>query len=418
MTLKNFADVEQALSRYIAAQHEVTGKNITLQRMRPLMAALGNPENKLKIIHVAGTSGKTSTAYYVAALLGAADKKVGLTVSPHIVSINERVQINLTPLPEPEFCVYMSQFLELIETIEPQPTYFELLIAFVYWYFAKTKVDYAVIETGLGGLHDATNVASQVDKVCVITDIGIDHTHVLGYKLAEIAKQKAGIIYPSNQVFMHEQTPEINQILERQTSECNATLNVLSNIIIPVEQVSNLPKFQQRNWLLAHKTYQFLSMRDNLPVLTSQQLAATTSMVIPGRMETIKVGGKTLILDGAHNVQKITAFVNSFKAKYPDQKAAILISLKKGKDYETVLPLLLPICSQLVATSFKTSQGVPINPINPEVIATEAARLGFNKVVSEQEYSKAFKQLLKSDSEIRVVTGSFYLVSNTLNLLG
>jgi dihydrofolate synthase / folylpolyglutamate synthase len=144
VNIENLNQAERILAGYIPLVKKITGKDITLERMKPLMQALGNPQNNLKIIHIAGTSGKTSTAYYLANLLKIAGKKVGLTVSPHLDSITERVQIDLEPLGETEFCQAFGEFIDIIKPVEPEPTYFELLMAFAYWYFAKTGVDYVL----------------------------------------------------------------------------------------------------------------------------------------------------------------------------------------------------------------------------------------------------------------------------------
>lgn len=405
------------LAAYVPQVRELLGKDLTLARMEPLLARLGNPERGLKIIHVAGTSGKTSTAYYIASLLKVAGKRVGLTVSPHLDSVRERVQIDLEPLPEAVFCQALGEFLDLIAEVEPKPTYFELLIAFVYWYFAKIGVDYAVIETGLGGSFDATNVAGNSSKICVITDIGLDHTHVLGDTLTEIAGQKAGIIHNGNQVFMHQQSPAVMGVFEKVTKERNAILNVLSDFEnlsrgLFVPEFAKLPQYQQRNWLLAKASYDYIAEQNSLPSLNTVQLAQGMAIQVPGRMEVRALAGKTIVMDGAHNEQKMEAFVNSFKALYPGKKANVLLALKEGKEYKTVLPLIRPICNRLIVTSFKTAQDLPIISINPKVLAAAAKKLGFGIVQTEPDYVKAFQLLLESPKNITIITGSFYLLSS------
>ena len=178
--IRTIKDAEKALFPYIPLVAQLTGKDTTLERVKPLASLAGHPENQLKVIHIAGTSGKTSTAYYMAALLRAAGKNVGLTVSPHIDSITERVQINGRPLPDEQFCSELEQFLKIVKTAPQAPSFFELLYVFSLWVFARAKVDYAVVETGMGGLFDATNIVTRPDKICIITDIGLDHTHILG----------------------------------------------------------------------------------------------------------------------------------------------------------------------------------------------------------------------------------------------
>ena len=140
-TITSFAAANQYLRRF----HDQSKTKYNLDNMRRLMAYLGDPQDKLRVVHVAGTSGKTSTSYYAAALLAAAGQKTGLTVSPHVDQMNERIQINGQPLGETIFCEALSEFLELVEKSSVRPSWFEALMAFAYWYFALSKVDYAVV---------------------------------------------------------------------------------------------------------------------------------------------------------------------------------------------------------------------------------------------------------------------------------
>ncbi|MCA9326649.1 hypothetical protein KC976_03555, partial [Candidatus Saccharibacteria bacterium] len=190
--LTTFADAQKVLRTYYANAQT----KYTLDNMCALMDHIGSPQEKIRVVHVAGTSGKTSTSYYAAALLRAAGLQVGLSVSPHVDQINERLQINGQPLSEAEFCQVLTEFLNAIKDAPVKPSYFELLTAMAFWEYARRGVDAAVMEVGLGGLLDATNVISRRDKICLITDIGLDHTEILGDTLVEIAQQKAGIIQP------------------------------------------------------------------------------------------------------------------------------------------------------------------------------------------------------------------------------
>src|SRR5574344_2950696 len=191
-------DVETELLLYAPSQ--LYGGDMQLDRMKLLMEYLGNPQDDLKVIHVAGTSGKTSTTYYIRALLQASSLKTGLTISPHIATIRERIQINGELVEEDSFVDYFNEFYDGVQGFDPKPTFFELVTAFAYWVFKKEKVDYAIIETGLGGRLDATNVVERTDKVSIITPIGFDHTDILGNTLKSIAGEKAEIIQPGSKV--------------------------------------------------------------------------------------------------------------------------------------------------------------------------------------------------------------------------
>jgi len=406
--IRNMQEAEAALRPYVPLVAQLTGKDTTLDRVWPLMELLGNPQDCLKVIHVAGTSGKSSTAYYTAALLEAAGQKAGLTVSPHVDSVAERVQINGRPLPEADFCRLLGEFLEIIQQAGQKPSYFELLYAFALWVFDRQKVDYAVVETGMGGLHDATNVARRADKVCIVTDIGLDHTHILGNNLEEITRQKVGIVHEGNHIFMYGQAEEIMKVVRHRAHEKHAPLHLLPEAAEP--KIG----YQRRNWLLANYTYQYLAKRDKLPLLSAEKLRQTQTITIPARLETRRLGVKILIMDGAHNAQKMQAFVDSLRQLYPRAKPAILLALKDGKDYESVVPLLAPLAEQVIVTTFDTSQDLPARSMDPEMLAKAFADAGVaTQSITDQR--QAFQALLKSPAEVLIVTGSFYLLSQIRN---
>lgn len=414
MKLHSLQEAEAALQPFIPSVAQVTGHDITLKRMWPMMEVIGNPQQKLKIVHLAGTSGKTSTAYYLAALLHATGMKVGLHVSPHIDKITERFQINSQPISDELFCSELGLFLDIINEHRLQPTYFELHIAFAYWFFVRQQVDYAVIETGMGGLHDGTNVANNPDKLCVITDIGIDHAKYLGTTVKEIAYQKAGIIHSHNVVYMYEQAPEIMEVMQTQCQSVQAKL-ITTTEHTEKQHAANildlkLPLFQQRNWLLAYFVFRNIQQQDKFSAPPPDAIRKTQQLQVPARMDVRILNGKTLVMDGAHNDQKMKAFVLSFQAKFPGKKATILLSLKKDKDYEQVVDTLIPIASGIITTTFETSQELPVISMDPTVLAACCRQRGIEKVAVQADHHKAYKLLLQSSESIVVITGSFYLL--------
>jgi dihydrofolate synthase/folylpolyglutamate synthase len=412
--LQSLRSAEIALRPYVPLVAQLTGGNTTLARIEPLMTLLGNPERKLRIIHVAGTSGKTSTSYFIAGMLRAADCKIGLTVSPHVDKISERVQINGSPISDKEFCAELTIFLDIVRQAAEPPSSFELLYAFSLWVFERQKVDYAVIETGMGGLHDATNVAVRPDKVCVITDIGYDHMHVLGHTLPEIALQKIGIMHPGNVGLTYQQSPEIMNVFKDYASEQSADLVVVHEDTERVNygsSLATLPLYQQRNWLLAHRVYEYVANRDNLPHISSESLTATQSIKVPARMEIVKIGGKQIIMDGAHNEQKMTAFVASFQHQFPGVRPAVLIALKTGKEFEAVSPLLAELAATIIVTTFNTSQDLPAQSMDPLVLAQALRDAGAGSVQVIPDQRQAYESLMLMPSNIVIITGSFYLLS-------
>jgi dihydrofolate synthase/folylpolyglutamate synthase len=415
VTIRNLRKAEAALQPYVPLVKQLTGKDTTLERIRPLMELLGNPQNELKTIHIAGTSGKSSTAYYLAALLQTAGQQVGLAVSPHVDSVTERVQINGQPPTETDFCAQLGDFLDIVERAGQKPSYFELLYAFAIWVFARRNVDYAVIETGVGGLYDATNVTTRPDKVCVITDIGFDHKHLLGNNIAEIAAQKIGIVHERNHTFLYRQAGEIMTVVKRWTADHQAPLHIVDDPIEGQAGNNGLPAYQQRNWSLAWQVYEYLKERDNLPNLTSQALRKTQHIQIPGRMDIRRAGGKTLVMDGAHNAQKMAAFINSFRQLYPGVKPVILLALKESKDYSELGPLLAPLAARIIITTFNTSQDLPVVSMDPKRLAQAFRTSGVSHVENIADQRAAYQALLAAPEKVCIITGSFYLLGQIRN---
>jgi dihydrofolate synthase/folylpolyglutamate synthase len=175
--------------------------------------------------------------------------------------------------------------------------------------------------------------------------------------------------------------------------------------------MSGMPAYQQRNWLLAYRTYRFLQERDQLPQLSPKDLADSQDLQVPVRMERLKVGSKTIVMDGAHNAQKMEAFVQSFRKLYPGIQPAILISLKQGKDFQGVVPILASLASRIIVTTFKTTQDLPVKSMDPSKLANAFKTVSRLPVQIIADQQTALDALLAGDEVICVITGSFYLLS-------
>ncbi|RWZ78410.1 MAG: hypothetical protein EOT05_01465 [Candidatus Microsaccharimonas sossegonensis] len=411
VVIKNFAHANELLAGFIPSSKNI---RYTLERMLLLMKYLGNPQDKLKVIHVAGTSGKTSTSYYAAALLVESGFKVGLSVSPHIDSVAERAQINLRPFNEGLYRQELGAFLDLVSQSGLTPSYFEVLVAFSFWLFEKHKVNYAVIEVGLGGLLDGTNVIHRKDKICIITDIGYDHTEILGNTLKEIASQKAGIIYESNHVFMHAQDPEIMSVINEKSLQEKATLVIVSNnsMLNALDAYKKLPDFQQRNFSLAYAAIENI-------MKTSSDITAALNTYIPARMEAIEWSGKTIVLDGSHNEQKLAALVKAMKHTYKGKPLVIVASFGKNKAASLTdnLKILRKISSHIIITKFDVGQDEIRTAIDSKTIGSIAKEFGFMTEI-QAEPSDAFRYALTQNEPIILVTGSFYLLNHIRPIIG
>lgn len=409
--IRTVGEAEAALVSFAQHGNDLTGKGITTDRTLRLSVHVGSPHERLKVVHIAGTSGKTSTSYFIRELLEAADQKTGLTVSPHITSVADRVQVGGAPLPDETFVAYFNEFLALIQTAPEQPTYFELLIVFALWVFDREDVAYAVLETGLGGLHDSTNICRRRDKVCVLTDIGFDHMHVLGRTIAEIAAQKSGIIAPSNHILLHKQTDNIMAVVHRTATTMKASIELVQMDETAVKQ-HWLAEYQQRNWSLAYGVYTYISNRDRLVNLEHEALVQTMHASIPGRMEVFSVGNTTIALDGAHNEQKMRTFWQSFEHKFPGSKPTVVLGMKQGKELEAVAPIVEAHASSVIATMATNMQDIPIGAIDADIIASA---FGIDATVAKDP-SVALQRAIQNNTFV-VVTGSLYLVAEIRALL-
>lgn len=410
MQVTSLEQAHDALHNYYSLAKKQNGDDSALSRMLPLLEAAGNPHERLKVVHVAGTSGKTSTCYYLSALLCSSGKKVGLTVSPYVDTILERIQLDGLPISEAEFCDKLSEFLSLIKNIDPTPGYFEVMVAFALWFFDRVGVDYVVLETGIGGMYDSTNVINRNDKICVITDIGMDHMQILGNTIEKIAAQKAGIIQRHNDVFMYRQSDEVMSVIHARVSAQRARLYECTEFV--GDELSKTALYQQRNWHLSMQVYEYIASRDHLHVQTALK---PEDVSIPGRMQEVTLPDDTLLIyDGAHNAQKMKAFVESFQAKFPGQMADVLVAFKDDKAYEEVLAVLKPITTKLYATNLDHEQGshksgYQVASMSVDEIVQTARYLAI-PVEGFSSYTDAFSQLLKSPQKYKIVTGSLYLL--------
>lgn len=357
----NYIEARNWLENFIPQTY--TKSELGLSRIRYLLKLLNNPQNKFKSIHIGGTSGKGSTAFYLArALRFAQDKghkrklKIGLHTSPHLTYIGERMQINGKAISSRELVKLVNFLKAKVESMEKTkvglPSYFEILVALSFLYFAKEKVDWAVVEVGLGGRLDATNVLNS--KLSVITNIGLDHTDILGKTIEKIAKEKAGIIKPQKAVVTAvsgKALEVIKKIAKEQKSPLH-TLNTLRaedqvyfdrliELKVQIDIVNGLGHFVTDECFflvnIALKTLGFELDRTKQLKLFSAKFMA--------RFEQID---DVVLIDGAHNKDKAKVLINWVKkvqrltTKDKRLKPVILVcAFKKGKDWKGILRLLL-----------------------------------------------------------------------------
>lgn len=445
MKISSFEEAKNFIYEHINSDPSLrfTG-NFGLRRQAYLLKLLNNPQNKLKIIHIAGTSGKGSTAYYISNLLEKSGIKVSLTLSPHLKDIRERIQINNSLISKDDFVKYLNLIIPAIDQMKKSefktPSYFEILIALFFYFSYKNKVDYAVVESGLGGTYDGTNTISRKDKLCVITRIGYDHMEVLGKTIKEIAGQKAGIIHDHNQVVTIHQEKEARLVIEKRSKETKGQLiyvkkktnydkirieknkvyfdyrfnkKILSNL-----QLNTNASYQAENCSLALTVFYYLSKRDNFIPDETKIRQCLKSINFIGRMESVFIKNKTLILDGAHNPQKMKSFIDSLRLAYPNKKFSFLIAFREGKDFRSMIDYIIPVATKIILTDYvTTSYDMVHHSVSPEIIVKYFKKKKFHNYEIIRDKSLAIDQLIKYSEKTVVITGSFYLLSTIYPIL-
>lgn len=407
MKFASMRDVTYFLNKLIAYPPE---KHNRLVYVAHILETLGSPQNQIPAVHIAGTSGKGSTAYYTTSLLNQAGYTTGTLVSPHIASVAERSLINGQPLHEQEYLHYFQKFASFCAANNLHLSYFEFLTIFSFWLFKEMGIDYIIIEVGIGGRLNTTNVISRSPTVRVITDIGLDHTELLGNTLTEIAQEKAGIIHQSDSVVMNRQASEIETIIRQHAEEQHTQFSITSPVTS--EFLKILPDFQQRNWTLAYRAVEKRLALDKKPPLPKEALEKSVYITIPGRLEKRNVDGVNIIFDVAHNPQKIRALVDSLRKLCPDKKPIFVVAF--GQNKHSSLAESLAIIDNLVqlayATTFSANYGKNHRHVPPETIRhvmKSAVEIEYSPTLALEKAINKAQQL----GTYVVVTVSFYLVS-------
>lgn len=443
MIIRTFNQAEEYLNSFVSKGFKyIFQGEIGLERVKDFLKLLGNPQEKLKIIHVAGTSGKGSTCYLISSLLKSHGFKVGLHQSPHLTDVRERFQINNQIISKKEFIFYLNKIIPIIDEaclVSTNLSYFEILVGLAFYIFAEKKVDYAVIETGLGGLYDATNTISRSDKLSVLTKIGLDHMNVLGKIIEKIAYQKAMIINKNSQAISIKQDPKAEKVIKEIAEEKMAKIMFVDvrnaymrsvrrgrfyadpNIF---ERFNLIGDYQKENANLALAAVNYLSQRDGFEVDKEKVGVVFQTAYFPGRFDVKKIKNKTVIFDGAHNPQKMEAFISSLIKKYPDKKFNFLLAFKKGKDYKEMLKVIIScaIVHKIIITSFLTENQDMINSSEDPIVVGNAymrsVRGGrfYADPIIIPNLKNAWETILQEDEPI-VVTGSLYLVGEVFRLI-
>jgi dihydrofolate synthase/folylpolyglutamate synthase len=410
-------------------QENLAPGNFDLSRMRALMDSLGNPDQRFKTIHVAGSKGKGSVSAFCATVLQEAGFKTGLYTSPHLKDFEERIQINREKISREDFVQLVEEIKPFVAAM-PWLTTFEISTSLAFWYFSQQNIDIAVIEVGLGGRLDATNVITPL--VSVITSISRDHTRVLGNTLSAIATDKGGIIKPGIPVVLAPQRPEPRQRISEIAAERGCELT----------QVGHDYKFRIKSRSLDSQVFSIWRANDhkNNPLDLEIQLlgdhqvenAATAYVTLKTAKalginiseETIHRGlAKTfwaarfeilqhnppVIIDAAHNPYSARALRSTLDQYYPDKPMILITGMSADKDIQGMLDAWLPRTVHIIATQSGHPRAIP-----PEELAELIRKMTDVPVTAQQTAAEALKSALEivRDDQLIIATGSVFEVAS------
>ncbi|MGA0848604.1 MAG: bifunctional folylpolyglutamate synthase/dihydrofolate synthase [Chthoniobacterales bacterium] len=376
------------------------GIKLGLDNTRRLLAAAGDPQTRLRFLHVAGTNGKGSTCAMMDAILRAAGYRSGLYTSPHLVDFRERIRLDGAMIPEDAVAEGLTMLREAAESWDHAPTFFELATVLAAWWFAREGADYVVWETGMGGRLDATNAVAP--DVAVITPIGLDHQKWLGGTLAEIAGEKAGIIKPRVPVVSAPQAPEVRAVLESRASGVGVPIAFVDEPW-PGE-APGLPGLHQR-WNAALACAALRAAGTG--VGARDEIEGLRRVVWPARFQRVT---ENLVVDGAHNPEAVETLVETWREVFGKVKASLVFAALRDKDAGQLLRELRPIADEVWLVPVNNARGMPPAELRPPAEAAGFAAIHEGSVAESLSAARA--------SGLPVlVAGSLFLAGEVLALL-
>lgn len=396
-----------------------------VKRMKWMLDKLGNPEEKIQAVHVVGTNGKGSTVSYLREALVANKYKIGTFTSPFIVTFNERISINGTPITDDELVELVQIVKPISERLESETdlgpaTEFEIITLMMFVYFGTVHpVDFVIIEAGLGALNDSTNVFQPI--MTVLTSIGLDHTNILGDTYMDIAREKAGVIKPSVPLVYAIKPKDalhfVREVVEKNYNkglELDRDFHVLSDDTeftyrygsyeLENIQLKMIGQHQHENAALAITTLIEMYQRGMIQLNFNTMIEAIEHTTWSGRIE--KVQEEPLILiDGAHNKESIDALVDTLKQYYSDKKIDVLFAAIDGKPIGKMMNSIEEITNRFYVTTFDFPKALPIDAVYDY--------LEHHHIEKVQDYPQFIE---KYDGELLVVTGSLYFISEVRKL--
>ena len=428
-----FMDYKEAL-QYIHGTLKF-GSKLGLQNTEELLARLGNPERSFKVVHIAGTNGKGSVTAMTANILFQAGYKVGMFISPYLERFTERIQVNFDEISQEDLArltgIVKEKISDMVKEGYNHPTEFEVVTAIGFLHFAQQQVDFAVVEVGLGGRLDATNVVDPL--VTIITSISYEHMDILGHTLKEIAFEKGGIIKNGKPVVSYPQDEEARVMLEDLAYQRNSPYHQVSPDQITLKSSS----FSEQHFDFIYQDKVLEDIIIHLPgdhQVLNAACALTGIMVLkelgysvddsaiysgmkatrwPGRMEKIK-DKPMIILDGAHNPSGAQALADAIRKYFPDKKVYLVLGVFKDKDVKSVARILCPIADNIVVTMSDSPRAMDAAELS-EIVKAYHTQITVKPLLHEA-IAAAIEYMAEDD--ILVISGSLHLVGEARALIG
>ena len=421
--------------KYLEDLYGMLGYDLGLGRMYALMEEMGNPQEKIKTIHVAGTNGKGSTCSFVSNVLRAQGYKVGVYTSPHLEKYNERFVIDGKHITDDDFVKHMEYTKNMCDKIVAkgigQPTVFEVVTAAAFNYFAEENIDYLLLEVGLGGRCDATNVISN-PLVSVIVSISMDHMDYLGNTLSDLAREKGGIIKENCPVVLYAKEKEVLDVITEICKEKNAPLYTFDekNAFVKKEDIEGTVFDFRSEYLNIEDAdismiggYQVINASEALVVcnvLKNAGVEISESALRKGlenarwsgRMEVVS-RDPMIILDGAHNIDGIHMLSVSLKKYFADKKITLLVGILGDKEYEKMIEELMPYAAKVVFTEPNSER-----KWNVEEVAKITEKYDV-EIHIEKDIEKAFNfaESITEKDDVMVCAGSLYLIGELCSIV-
>jgi dihydrofolate synthase / folylpolyglutamate synthase len=404
-----------------------------LERITSLLEQLGNPHQGLRVIHVAGTNGKGSVCKYISSILQKAGYSVGLYLSPHIERFSERIVINNQEISQEDFAGLVSHVRPVVEAMKKQdnsPTFFEIVTALAFLHFKNWSVDYAVVEVGLGGRFDATNVVNPL--VSVITNISLEHTDILGKEIGTIASEKAGIIKDHVPVVCGA-VQEARVVIEQVAQQRNAPVTWIDPTMWTRKssegeyqefivhgsfkdytvQTSMLGRHQGENITLAIAAIEQLQM-GGVYLTDSEIQDGIKAATNPGRMEIIS-SEPLILLDGAHNPAGMSMLVRTLQEDFSNHRRVVVLGVLKDKDLKTIVTTIVPISDVIIVTKSRNPRAA-----DPVVLKEMITAVDVDKTVFVEDsipHAIDHAKRIARQKDLICVTGSLFTVGEARGYL-